>query len=64
MKLINLKLESIKEEVKVEKNAAAIVKTDLAKLMDLAKIYSDSINEMHQASLGSGKIRDALMEAA
>jgi hypothetical protein len=38
---LNLKLESIKEEVKVEKNAAAIVKTDLAKLMDLAKIYSD-----------------------
>jgi hypothetical protein len=38
---LNLKLKSIKEEVKVEKNAAAIVTTDVEKLMDLAKIYSD-----------------------
>jgi hypothetical protein len=73
-----IKQESIKKEVKLEENAAAIVKTDvakmmdpinkmhqeMAKMMDFHKIYSDSINEMHQASLGSGKIRAALMEAA
>ena len=73
-----IKQESIKKEVKLEENAAAIVKTDvakmmdpikkmqleMAKMMDFHKIYSDSINEMHQKTLGSGKIRDALMEAA
>ena len=73
-----IKQESIKKEVKLEENAAAIVKTDvakmmdpikkmqleMAKMMDFHKIYSDSIDEMHKASLSSGKIRDALMEAA
>jgi hypothetical protein len=58
------KQDSPKEEVKVEENAAKIVKTDVAKMMDFPKIYSDWIKEMHGDSLGSEKIKAALMEAA
>jgi hypothetical protein len=59
-----IKQDSLKEEVKVEENAAKIVKTDVAKMMDFQKIYSDLIKEMHGDRLGSEKIKAALMEAA